>query len=517
MLPLDANFLENLASSLASFMPETALLITFVVAILADLIFKKSKSIAGIISLLGFIIAGVFLVTNEFNMVLAEAITASNFNGESIFSGTFVVDPFSIGFKMVILLSSFIVILMSLFSKELYSDDRSLGEYYNLITGMTFGMFLLAGSNNLIMIYLAIETMSLASYVLAGYTKEIKRASEASLKYVIFGALSSGIMIYGISLLFGLTGSFNLLEINQYIVLNGVSDTALIISVLMILAGFGYKISAVPFHFWAPDVYEGAPVTITAYLSVASKAAGFAVLIRFIKAGFIDPMFVNEPMWEVFPVDLQMQDVIVALSIATMTLGNLVAVWQTNVKRMLAYSSIAHAGYLLMGVAVMSDAGVAAILIYFFAYMLMNLGAFYVVLLIANKTGSEELEDYTGLGYKAPFLGVGMTIFMISLTGLPPTVGFIGKLYLFMSVIEGGFIWLAVIGVLNSVVSLFYYVKVIRNMWVRGVDDDAEKFDYSAASKFVMYLLAFPTLLFGLYYTPLQSWAVNSVKIFLGY
>jgi NADH-quinone oxidoreductase subunit N len=280
---------------------------------------------------------------------------------------------------------------------------------------MTLGMFLLSSSSNLIMMYLSIEIMSLSSYVLAGYTKEIKRASEASLKYVIYGAVSSGIMIYGISIIFGLTGSLNLYEINTFLANNDVNLWALLIPTLMIIAGIGYKISAVPFHFWTPDVYEGAPVTITALLSVASKAAGFAMLIRFVKIGFIDSAAGGE-YWTTLHLDWQ--HIIALLSVLTMTLGNLVALWQTNVKRLLAYSSIAHAGYMLMGLVVMNDAGVAAILIYFFMYLFMNLGAFYFVLLIANKTGSENIEDYQGLGYKAPRISVCMVIFLISLTGL---------------------------------------------------------------------------------------------------
>jgi NADH-quinone oxidoreductase subunit N len=384
---------------------------------------------------------------------------------------------------------------------------------------MTFGMFLLSESINLIMVYLSLETMSISSYILAGYTKEIKRASEASLKYVIFGAVSSGIMIYGISLLYGLTGSLNLIEINQYIFSNNVNSFPLLLSGLMIVAGIGYKISAVPFHFWTPDVYEGAPITITAYLSVASKAAGFALLIRFLKMGFINTESLSglSSVWQLLG-QVDWKFIIAILSVLTMTLGNLVAVWQTNLKRLLAYSSIAHAGYMLMGVVVMTDAGVLAVLVYFIVYLFMNLGAFYVVMLLANKIGSEELDDYTGIGYKAPTLSVCMVIFLISLTGLPPTAGFIGKLYIFKAVLQADYIWLAVIGILNSVVSLFYYVKIFRNMFLRGVEagETAKTFEFSAPSIIMLFIFVIPTLLFGIYYTPIVAWAESSVKIFLG-
>jgi len=501
MLSLDV-FVAELTKSISLFKPEAALVIAFLVGIIVDLIFKKSKNAAAYIAIIGFLVAGLFLCQQEG----VEYKT---------FANLLVVDGFGNFMKWIILISSFIVVLISFFSKELYTEKRGMGEYYNIIVGMTFGMFLLVGSANLIMIYLAIETMSLSSYILAGYTKEIKRSSEASLKYVIFGSVSSGVMLYGMSLLFGMTGSLNLFTINEFLAANPVNDFTMLLSGLMIIGGFAYKISAVPFHFWTPDVYEGAPVTITAYLSVASKAAGFAVLLRFLKVTFIDPAVGDAATWTLIT-NIDWQYIVAILAVLTMTLGNLTAIWQTNVKRILAYSSIAHAGYLLMGVVVMNDIGSASVLIYFFMYMLMNLGAFMVVMLIANNIGSEELDDYHGLGYRAPILGIAMTLFLISLTGLPPTAGFIGKLYIFTAVINSGYLWLAVIGVLNSVVSLFYYVKIFKNMYLKDVDSQGPALEYSPASVIVLVLLAVPTLLFGLYFTPIIEWADKSAMIFLG-
>lgn len=492
---------NDLFNSLGLFKPELALLATFVLVIIADLIFKNNKVNVGL-SILGSIVAGIFL-----------------FMQSGVVSGAFQnltsVDPFADFFKMIILISTILVLIMSEFSEELHKREVWMGEYYMLVLGMAIGMFLLAGATNLILIYLAVETMSMSSYVLAGYTKEIKRSSEASLKYVIFGSLSSGIMIYGMSLLFGMTGSLNIYEIQAYFIQNGFSELAVFISGLMIIAGFAYKISAVPFHFWTPDVYEGSPVTITAYLSVASKAAGFAIFIRFIKLAFYDPSNSGEEVW-VMMAGIPWDYIVALLAIITMSLGNLVALWQTNVKRMLAYSSIAHAGYLLMGVVVMSDSGIMSILVYFFFYLLMNFGAFFVVMLFAHKIGSEELDDYEGLGYRAPVLASLMTLFLVSLTGLPPTAGFVGKLVLFGAVLEGGWYWLAVIGVLNSVVSLFYYAKVIRNMWVRKVEANKPPFNFSWASQIVVLVIGIPTLIFGLFYGPILRWAEFSVKMFLG-
>ena len=496
-------FLTELQKSLSLFKPESALLITFLMTLAGDLIFRKSEKLTANITLIGFVVTGFFLFSE------------CNDGSTTIFSGMLAVDSFAKFFKIIILLSSIIVVIMSLFSKELFDGKRPMGEYYMLITSATFGMFLLSSATNMIMIYLAIEIMSISSYILAGYTKEIHRASEASLKYVIFGAVSSGLMIYGISLLFGMTGSLNLMEINQVLATGDLNIMTLTFSMLLILAGIGYKISAVPFHFWTPDVYEGAPVTITAYLSVASKAAGFAVLIRFLRLGFTNLETASESETWAMISNLDWQFIIAVLSVLTMTVGNLVALWQTNAKRMLAYSSIAHAGYILMAVAVMNDIGTAAVMIYFFVYMIMNLGAFFAVMLISNEIGSDEIEDYTGFGYRSPVLGIAMVIFLISLTGLPPTAGFIGKYFVFGAVLDSGLIWLAVVGILNSVVSLYYYMKIIRNMFVRGVELEQEDVHFSPGAIMVLVALAIPTLVFGIYFQQIVEWAKNSVQMFV--
>jgi NADH-quinone oxidoreductase subunit N len=322
-------------------------------------------------------------------------------------------------------------------------------------------------------------------------------------------------MIYGMSLLYGMTGSLDIFEIQKFFVMNGFSNLGVFVSGLMIIAGFAYKISAVPFHFWTPDVYEGSPITITAYLSVASKAAGFAVLIRFLRMTFNDPTVSTTESWAMFPT-IPWDMVIAVISVATMTLGNLVALWQSNVKRMLAYSSIAHAGYLLMGVVVMTNMGLVGISVYFFFYLLMNFGAFIVVMLFAHKIGSEEIDDYEGIGYRAPVLASLLTLFLVSLTGLPPTAGFIGKFFLFAAVLDKGWYWLAVIGVLNSVVSLFYYVKIVRNMWLRKVDNNKGKLEFSLQAQIFVLILGIPTLIFGLFYSPIVKWAEYSVSMFLG-
>jgi NADH-quinone oxidoreductase subunit N len=322
-------------------------------------------------------------------------------------------------------------------------------------------------------------------------------------------------MLYGISIIFGLTGgAVDIYAINRALSTGTVNPITLLVATLLIIAGMGYKISAVPFHFWTPDVYEGAPITITAFLSVASKAAGFAILIRFFKVSFIDANAFGLPVgfWSTLQ-QFEWNKIIAILSVLTMTLGNLVAVWQNNLKRLLAYSSIAHAGYMMMGIVVLSDKGIAAVLIYFIVYMLMNLGAFYIVMLVANKTGSEDIDSYKGLGYRAPFMSVSMAIFFFSLAGLPPTAGFIGKLFLFASLLDAKWVWLAVVGAINSVISLYYYVRVVRNIFLRDPEAHAGQLVFSAPQVALVLLLVVPTLLFGLYYSPIVEFANASVTM----
>ncbi|MDH4069673.1 MAG: NADH-quinone oxidoreductase subunit N [Ignavibacteria bacterium] len=494
--------IEQLLSDLSFFKPELTLVVTFLTAILTDLVFRRSPVVVAAVCLAGFALTGIFILGQ---------------NGEEalIFGNMLTVDAFAVFFKVLITLSAILVLVFSLSSAELNTPGRSLGEYYSLLVALTLGMILMAGATNLLMIYLAIELSSMTSYILTGYTREAPDSSEASLKYVIYGGLSSGIMLYGISILYGLTGTLDLYQLNQVLATGDINDFTLLIAGVFTMVGFGYKISAVPFHFWTPDVYEGAPITITAFLSVASKAAGFAVFIRFLKVAFVDAGAgeVAGGFWTM----LQGFDwplMVAIVSVLTMTLGNLVALWQDNMKRLLAYSSIAHAGYLLMGVVVMGNEGTAAVLIYFIAYLFMNLGAFYVVMLIANKTGSEDVEDYRGLAARAPFLSLSLSLFLISLTGLPPTVGFIGKLYLFAALLNSGWIWLAVVGGINTVISLYYYVKVFRNMYLREDEEKKGRIEVGAAQLATLVVLLVPIILFFFYFPPIVEFAQASIRIF---
>ncbi|MDR0926283.1 MAG: NADH-quinone oxidoreductase subunit N [Ignavibacteria bacterium] len=488
--------------NLSLFTPEIALIISLVIAIFIDVICKRQPKITGYWTLIAFVVTAILAICNSCG---TSAIT---------FSGLLVIDPFSHFFKILILLGAIICTVFTFNANELNNGKNSIGEFYILLIGMTIGMMLLSSASNLIMIYLAFETMSLSSYVLAGYTKEVKRSSEASLKYVIYGSLASGLMIYGMSMLFGLTGSLDLSIINSVLSGQTGNNLATVTAGLLIFAGIAYKISAVPFHFWTPDVYEGAPVATTALLSVVSKAAGFAVLIRFIGAGFVNTATSTQDVWNTLGT-FDWQYTLGIVAVITMTVGNLIAIWQTNVKRMLAYSSIAHCGYMLMGVMVMTTAGLEGVMFYFITYLLMNFGAFYVVQLIANKVGSDDMEDWNGIVYKNPFIAVAMTILLLSLTGMPPFAGFIGKWYLFIPVIQAGYVGIAVIGVLNSVVSVFYYVKVIRNMFLRGDVETTERISFGKPAMVFLYAMVVPVALLVIYPSPLLVWVKNSALLLL--
>ncbi len=493
---------EYILTSVRSFGPETLLAGAFCAAIIVDVIARKSRTASAWVALAGLIGTA---------LLLSRQAAGSS----SIFSNMYAIDPFAVFFKMLILGASTLVVIFSLQSKELMLGAYPTGEYYSLLIAMTLGMMLMTGSTSLLMMYLSLELTSMSSYILAGYTKDAEDSSEASLKYVIYGAFSSGMMLYGISILYGLTGAVDIYGINRALSAGDVNPVALIMAGILTIVGFGYKISAVPFHFWTPDVYEGAPITITAFLSVASKAAGFAMMIRFFKISFLDPTIGNLSLgsWASFP-GFEWNQVLAVLSVLTMTLGNVIAIWQNNLKRLLAYSSIAHAGYMLLGVVVLSNQGIAAVMIYFVVYLLMNLGAFYTVMIVADKIGSEDIDAYKGLGYRSPLIGVALTVFLLSLTGIPPTAGFVGKLYVFAALINAKWFWLAIVGALNSVVSLYYYVRVLRNMFLRQPEDSSEPIRFSPFQIVLLLVLLVPTLVLGVYFSPLVEYAQASVSMF---
>tara|TARA_B000000557_G_scaffold79223_1_gene63584 strand:- start:375 stop:1865 length:1491 start_codon:yes stop_codon:yes gene_type:complete len=487
--------------SLEFFIPELILTITILAALITDLFVKKSKT-----NMIGWVL-GVGLV-----VVGLSVHNLSSVPPTTLFLDMIVIDPFSSFMKIVIILSTLLVIVASWVNDELEKYRK--GEYFTIMGIMVMGLFLMTSSVDIIMLYISIEVVSIMSFVLAAYLKLDTRSNEAGLKYVIYGAFSSGVMLFGLSIVYGLAGSTNYFAIQDTLSsLDGSANPALIMALLMIFAGFGYKISSVPFHFWTPDVYEGSPSTITAYLSVAPKAAGFAMIIRFFHQVFSDSIGLTSNA--IGSTDLPWPEIIGVLAVVTMTMGNLVAIQQKSIKRMLAYSSIAHAGYMMLALPVLSVEAVESVMIYLFIYVFMNLGAFFIVIFVKNKTGGESFEDFEGLGWKMPIVGAFMTLFMLSLTGLPPTAGFVGKLYIFKTLVGAGseFLWLVVAGGVNSVISLYYYFHVVKVMFLGGKRSDV--ITYPPSTMFgLMIFTAVPSLLLGLYWNPLASWVKDSLVFY---
>jgi NADH-quinone oxidoreductase subunit N len=389
---------------------------------------------------------------------------AVNGNNRYMFDGAYAVDNFALTMKALFIISGYIVLMMS--SNYLHEGDYHEGEYSFLLICSLLGMTVMASSRDLISIFIALETMSIPAYMLAGWRKRDNKSNEAALKYYLLGVVASAVMLYGMSLLYGVTGATNLAEINESIA--GSPTPILIVSIFTILVGFAFKVSAVPFHQWAPDVYEGAPTPITAFLSVASKAAGFVALINLVFIGFASRADISRPIFWI-------------LSAATMIVGNLIALRQTNIVRMLAYSSVAQAGFILAPFAILGASDTAggvpsfqAIVLYLMVYAVMNLGAFVMVIIVARKTRSGEISSYGGLFSYAPMPAVVMSIFMFSLAGIPPLAGAWAKIFVFKSLIEADTGWglaLALIGAVSSVIGFFYYASVMREMWMRPVPD----------------------------------------------
>jgi NADH-quinone oxidoreductase subunit N len=395
--------------------------------------------------------------------VVATAVAAYSLSWQwstrprELFSGMFVVDNFSTFFQWLFLVITGVSALISMRFIEREAINR--GEYYALLLFACSGMSLMAAGGDLILTFLGLEILSIATYVLAGFKRRDSRSNEASLKYFLLGSFATAFLLYGIAFIYGTAGSTNYRAIGNMAEVTPVPQTTLLIGMALLLVGFGFKIALVPFHAWVPDVYEGAPTAVTAFMTVGPKAAGFAALIRIL----VEAVPILAFDWTV---------ILWIVSVLTMTLGNVVAVLQTSVKRMLAYSAIAHAGYILIGIVANSRAGLGAVLFYMVVYTIMNLGALGIVLSLSRKGDLRvNLDDYAGLGRMAPFAAAALSIFLISLAGIPLTGGFVGKLYLFSAAIQKGYIGLAVIGVLNSLLSVFYYFRVMVAMYMREPPD----------------------------------------------
>ncbi len=424
------------------------------------------------LSVLGFIILTIGIVAPKLYRETQGAILLVGFaiafvftlfgwgESQSAFSGLIVMDKFAVAFNCMFIIGAILTLLLSINAVEgsylLYSD------YFSLLVFATAGMTLMASGTHLLTIFLGLETLSIALYVLAGFRRTNIFSLESAFKYFLLGAFASGFLLYGIALVFGAVGSANLDAIGAYISENGIGESKMLITGLLLLfVGFGFKISVFPFHLWTPDVYQGAPTPISAFMATGSKAAGFAALLRL----FVSSSIINETGW---------QEMIWIISVVTMLLGNIIAIKQSNVKRMLAYSSIAHAGYVLIGVLAGNHLGSSGVVFYLLIYTFMNIGAFGVVSYISSaKHEFVTFSDFRGLAFQRPFAAIAMAVFMFSLAGIPPTAGFMAKFYVFSAAVKAGYVWLVIFAVISSMISLYYYLNLLVQMFMAPKSSEA--------------------------------------------
>ncbi|MBI2304395.1 MAG: NADH-quinone oxidoreductase subunit N [Chloroflexi bacterium] len=458
------------------FFPELLLVGLAFLLLIADLFLPTSRkhylAFLGALSLAG---------------VAAAALTL---RGEkvSLFSGMFLVDDYALFFKFFFPALGVLVLLASVeYAKKRLTHT---GEYYGLILISVLAMMLMTAAGELLTAYISLELLSFSLYIMAAYERDNPKSSEAGLKYILLGAFSSALLLYGISLIYGLAGTTSFEGIGRLV--QGGNGPALFLGLALIIAGLGFKLAVVPFHMWAPDVYEGSPLPVTAYLSVASKAAGFALLLRLFATAFA-PLMVD---W---------QGVLAGVAAVTMTVGNLVAIQQRNIKRLLAYSAIGQAGYLLLGVVVLSPQAADAILFHLAGYAASNLAAFVAIIAYFNQTGHEDIPDYAGLAERAPFVALTLSIALFSLAGLPFFAGFTTKFYLFLAAAQGGFLWLAALAVLNSLISLYYYLLIVKEMYISPPPPQAGRLPVSILLHGVLGVLLIAVFLIGIYPSPLLT------------
>jgi len=507
---------DNLAS-VGAFLPELALGASVLVLLALDALLRKHPRRTGILTGVALGCVGVVAVLHG---ARAESV-------HLLWNGLVANDAFSRFFGWLFLGAGAVTMVLAGYGREF--PPARIGQFHALLVTVMLGMFLMASATDLLMIYLAIELVSVPSYILAGFRRADRRASEAALKYVVFGGVASGVMLFGMSYLFGLTGTTSLAELAPRLAAlqaapglpQAAVRFALVVSIVFVLAGVGYKISAVPWHMWCPDVYEGAPTPFTAFLSVGPKAAGFALALRLFHVAFTLPD--GAPLAQSLS-GIPWPAVVGVIAAATMTLGNLAALSQTNLKRLLAYSSIAQAGYTLMGLSAASDRGTQAVMIQLLVYLVMNLGAFMVVIRVSDAIGSETLQDYRGLSKRQPLAAITFAIFLFSLTGLPPLAGFAGKFWLFYAVFErvdgpggSGYALLLLCGAINTAISLYYYARIVKAMFLDDVPSGEVKLLARPWLDQVMLGgLATAVLVLGVWWTPMIDWTAAALGMVRG-
>ncbi len=465
--------------------PAVLLTLGILGVILADLFTKGNRPYVGVgIAMAALVAAGVSALGLQ--------------PSDQLVLGVLKVDKFAVVFAVFCCATGAISIFATMRGEAF---RRPGGEFLTLVLAAVLGMMLLAMSVDLIMLYLAFELVSIPSYVLVCMRRADPKANEAGVKYVLFGAVSSGVMLYGLSMLVGLSGSTSLEGLGAAIHNGAAVQPMFLVACVMVFAGFAFKISAVPFHFWAPDVYAGAPASVGGFLAVASKAAGFAALVRVVGATVTEPVAgAADPLAELLPGGNPMLTIMAVAAVFTMTFGNLAALRQTEIKRLLAWSSIAHAGYLLLALSVWSDRAIAAMMLYLVAYLFMNLAGFLLAGIMIRELGTGDIGKWRGIGRKHVFLGVAFAVVMFSLTGLPPFFGFIAKLQVFYAVFDQGYFWLGIIGLVNGVISLYYYARVLAMMYLSDAEEGEPEPSVRLAlpDRMLCAFLVAPLIVFGI-------------------
>ena len=500
----ELTFSTDTLASVIAILPEILMVILAVAVLTLDIVWGKHQRAA-----IGYLAGGGLLAIAVIVWLFGGLQQSDALPDQLLLGGMVRHDALAHIFRVMVIAAGGFSALMAMDVPKV----RARGDFYALLIISVIGGSLVSAAADLIMVFLALETLSITLYVLAGYLRDDDKSTEAGLKYFLFGAFASAFSLYGLSLLYGLTGQTNIYTLGRALSTGALNDPPVVLALLLVALGFAFKISAVPFHFWTPDVYEGAPTPVTSLLSTASKAASVALFLRFMLAvfpprellGAVNAAHDYSALW------VQLAAVMAALS---MTLGNVLALVQTNIKRMLAYSTIAHAGYILMGVAAISTNksgdGAAAVAFYLFMYVLSNALAFAVVILFANVTGSEKIRDMAGMSRRSPWLALAMTVALLSLAGIPPAAGFVGKFLIFRAAVDASLIWLAIVGVLNVIVALYYYLVVVKVMYM-DMPDSEEPVPVSVPYRWTLALTSAGVLLFGtVLVTPLLSWATDA-------
>lgn len=465
--------------------PEIATVLLGLVALVVGLVMpQRGKKAVGALAITGLAIILVNIILNFSHQVI-------------LFGGVYQIDTYASFFKVLFLTAALLILFMAGRYTEFFGRRRS--EWYSFMIFATVGMMIMVSSGDLLTLYVGLELMTISFYIMSGYLLNDGLSVEAGIKYLIMGALSSAVLLFGMSLIYAASGSTIFTEIYQALH-GGANQPVLIAGIVMLIAGLGFKVSAVPFHMWTPDIYQGAPTPVTAYLSVASKAAGFAALVRIFMVAFPAAQF----NWHL---------TLAILAALTIVIGNLVALVQTNVKRLLAYSSIAQAGYILVGLAAANTYGIKGLLFYAMLYVFSNVGAFTVTTMVETESRSTDLAAFNGLGRRSPMLAAAMTVSLLSLAGIPPLAGFAGKFYLFSGAIQAGYYWLAFLGLLMSMVSVYYYLNVAKAMYI-GPNDNETAIAVPAAGRLALWICLLGTIFIGIYPGPLSQLAQQSIALF---